>query len=800
MMIVVPVFNSKVKVGSRNSEVATDYEKNGGTLRIGLVAALPHNLNPLIYSLGTATTLQIFNNMFSGLTRFNETGMVIPDLAENWEISADGCNYTFHLFQNVTWHDGFRFNASDVAYTYDQILHNPEVIDTWSEYTQACNVSSVEILDEFTVLINLANPNSALLGVVGWVPIIPKHLYDGTDLATNPYNDNPVGTGPFKFNSWNSGINLTLVANEMYHRGRPYLDKVILIHYNNGTALTEALMNNTIDMIPYFVDPNEIDQLRQLIGISVLNLETPSFQCVVFNYSNPILGDVKVREALSCAINRSEICEDVYLGHSNPVNGPVPPALSYWINPNLPDIVYNKSSAEQLLDEAGYPRNSETGLRFNLTLMITPANANCQWLRQACEKISDYWQDVGVNATMQVGWGTRWDGLFIDWAYAYSDLDDLRGLFHTNGICNYGYSNATVDNLFDQGILTFNLTLRKQIYDELQTLLSDDVPCISLWHNNDQATYNNDFHGFMNCAFMAMTSSVLEKVWYDPTLSGEGKCPYRVCFTDSEGRRTGYHDGFVYEDIPDSAYSGLDSDPQVVKIREPSGVYTVELSGTENAPYKFEFTNIAMDYKNVRIPEGYIHENEKIAYIVKVFEDGSMKVYDYDKYSEHDVAVRSMTSSKTVVCRDCKMNLNVSVFNWGTFTENFNVTLYANSTAINQTQMTMASGDSSTITFTWNTSGLAYGNYTVSAYAWPVTSETDTSDNTLAGSVIKVTIPGDVDGSFAVDLGDLVLLAKAYNSVPGQAKWNPNADIDGSGQVDLGDLVALAQHYNQHYP
>jgi hypothetical protein len=108
----------------------------------------------------------------------------------------------------------------------------------------------------------------------------------------------------------------------------------------------------------------------------------------------------------------------------------------------------------------------------------------------------------------------------------------------------------------------------------------------------------------------------------------KGRCPYRVCFIDSEGRRTGYYDGTACEDIPDSTYSGVDSDPQVVKVREPAGVYTVELVGTENASYKFEFANIALDYKDVWIPEGFIHENETITYIVKVYGDGSIKVYD----------------------------------------------------------------------------------------------------------------------------------------------------------------------------
>jgi hypothetical protein len=101
---------------------------------------------------------------------------------------------------------------------------------------------------------------------------------------------------------------------------------------------------------------------------------------------------------------------------------------------------------------------------------------------------------------------------------------------------------------------------------------------------------------------------------------------------------------------------------------------------------------------------------------------------------------------------------------------------------------------------TWNTSGFAVSNYVLGAYAAPVPGETDTSDNTLISGVVCVTISGDINGDFKVSLSDLVLLANAYCSIPGDAKWNPNADINGNGVVDLADLVLMANHYGQHYP
>ncbi|MGD0979308.1 MAG: dockerin type I domain-containing protein [Candidatus Bathyarchaeia archaeon] len=115
-------------------------------------------------------------------------------------------------------------------------------------------------------------------------------------------------------------------------------------------------------------------------------------------------------------------------------------------------------------------------------------------------------------------------------------------------------------------------------------------------------------------------------------------------------------------------------------------------------------------------------------------------------------------------------------------------------------QVSLNATDQTTLTFTWNTTDFAYGNYTISAYAQPVPGETDTANNNFTGGVVTVTIPGDLNGDFKVNHVDLIMLADAYGSKPGDAKWNTNADLNGNSRVDLADLVALATHYGQHYP
>src|SRR5271157_993584 len=178
----------------------------------------------------------------------------------------------------------------------------------------------------------------------------------------------------------------------------------------------------------------------------------------------------------------------------------------------------------------------------------------------------------------------------------------------------------------------------------------------------------------------------------------------------------------------------------------------------------------------------------------------------------HDIAVTNVTTSKTgctpmpTVGQNLTATVNVTVANHGTFDEsNITVTEYAApsmppSFPIGQFNVSLTAGSSMNLTLRWNTTGLSYGNYTISATATPVPGETNTSDNTLSDGQVLVTIPGDINGDFKVNLQDLVLLANAYGSVPGVPKWTPNADLNGNGAVDLADLVIMANHYNQHYP
>jgi parallel beta-helix repeat protein len=165
------------------------------------------------------------------------------------------------------------------------------------------------------------------------------------------------------------------------------------------------------------------------------------------------------------------------------------------------------------------------------------------------------------------------------------------------------------------------------------------------------------------------------------------------------------------------------------------------------------------------------------------------------------IGIINITTFKTIVCQGYSLDITIKILNYGIKTETFNLTAYANAITIQTiTNIVIPSGNSTTVTFAWNTNGFAKGNYTIWAYAWPVPGETGTGDNTFIDGIVKVTISGDVDGNGAVQLADIVTVAKAYGSKPGDSRWNPNADIDNNGIVSLVDLVIVAKNYGKTDP
>jgi len=164
---------------------------------------------------------------------------------------------------------------------------------------------------------------------------------------------------------------------------------------------------------------------------------------------------------------------------------------------------------------------------------------------------------------------------------------------------------------------------------------------------------------------------------------------------------------------------------------------------------------------------------------------------------EYDVGILDVTPVKTVVCQGYDLPLNVTVTNYGAYTESFNVTFCANTTIMGTTELTLTNGSSITVAFTWNTTGFARGCYTVWAQVDPISGETNTADNTYTGEIVTIAMQGDVNADDIVDIFDITTVALAFNSIPGDSNWNPVADINSDGIVDIFDIVVVAIHFGE---
>jgi hypothetical protein len=170
-------------------------------------------------------------------------------------------------------------------------------------------------------------------------------------------------------------------------------------------------------------------------------------------------------------------------------------------------------------------------------------------------------------------------------------------------------------------------------------------------------------------------------------------------------------------------------------------------------------------------------------------------------YRGHEIAVTEVQQAKTILGQGYHMFIAARVKNYGTFNETFNTTVYVNTTIIQTQTATLISGKSARLSFLWDSTGFAKGNYTMSAYAWPVSGETDTADNTLKATVqIEITIPGDVDGNHVVNILDVVKMTSIYASKQGDPQFNSNCDIDNDGQITILDVIICTDRYGQKYP
>jgi len=471
---------------------------------------------------GTFLFQQVGHQFFNTLVANDfVTGAWKPELAEKWEVSSDGMTLKFSLIKNATWHDGKPFTSADVKYSYEKV--NPVYNGFAAMFLKA--VQSIETPDAYTVVINMKTPWPAMFspiqgfGGVGW-SIVPKHLYDGTDLATNKYNNEPVGTGPWKYKEWVRGDHITLVKNEKYwKKGIPYLDQMIfkIIPSTSGRAL--AFEKGEVDLL-WAMTLSYADGVRleadikagKLPGKKVWLYPSQSGSCdvLIFNLqpNGPkFFKDLKVRKAIASAVDPKKISELVYFGTAIPQPGPVSPApaCKWYQDPDAKQPGFDLALANKLLDEAGYPKGPD-GTRFKFRITVDPVGYPTHV--KAGEVMRDTLKEVGIDLSIVSLDTPAWhDAVFKRWDFdtfvfpMSTGPDPLliiryytgKGIEPVSWSNAGGYNNSKVNELFYASEIEMNRAKRADLVKQATRLLVEDQAAVWLVTRQYVNALNLDF-------------------------------------------------------------------------------------------------------------------------------------------------------------------------------------------------------------------------------------------------------------------------------------------------------------------
>ncbi|MEJ8851288.1 ABC transporter substrate-binding protein [Variovorax rhizosphaerae] len=449
----------------------------------------------------------VASNIYEGLLRYDEKVNPMPALAASWASNKEGTVYTFKLKPGVTWHDGKPFTSADVVFSADVFLRKTHA----RLRNNLAAVESIKAIDPLTVEFKLKYAFAPFIYIfdAAAMPMVPKHIYEGTEFATNPANATPIGTGPFKFKEWVKGSFIHLVANDKYHvKDQPLVDSVYFHIIPDAGARAAAFESGKIDLVPGgAVEYFDVQRLAKLPGCAVTlkgwEFFAPQSWLWVNNRKAP-MNSIKFRQALMHAIDRDALCKVAWQGFAKPATGPFNSNIKFANSADVAKYPRNLDTAKKLLAEAGYKGE---------TIRLLPLPYGETWSRTA-EMVRQHLTQAGIKietaATDVAGWNQKlgdWDfDLAFTFGYQYGDpAIGVARNFTSSNIAKGspfnnvgGYSNPKADALWDSGAKEIDTEKRKAIYLELQKLLVEEVPVAWLYEINFPTLYRTKVKNFIS--------------------------------------------------------------------------------------------------------------------------------------------------------------------------------------------------------------------------------------------------------------------------------------------------------------
>lgn len=450
-------------------------------LTLACAALAETSSNTLTYASGDYTRInpamdehgEINILIFNGLTAHDGDNQVVPCLAKSWDYDAATCTYTFHLEEGVKWHDGEAFTAEDVKFTIEAIMDPENGSENAPNYE---DVAEITVLDAHTVAFRLTAPNAAFLDYMT-MAILPKHLLEGEDMQSSSFFRSPVGTGPYRLESWDEGQAIVLARNEDYFKGPAKIERIIFKIVPDDNAQAMQMKTGELDLA--LLTPKDAENFANDDNYAVYRMETSDYRGILFNFWNPYWTENRdLIPAICCAIDRQAIVDAVILGHGVVAYGPL--QRNEYNYEDVEHYDYDPDRARAILEEAGctlnesgfYERDGqEIGFVISVgagdQVRVDIAQAAAQMLRQ-----------VGINCSVEIPEKVDWGGqmaYLIGWGSPFDADDHTYKVFGTDKGANYsGYSNALVDQYLIEARESDDPAVRAEAYANFQIELAND--------------------------------------------------------------------------------------------------------------------------------------------------------------------------------------------------------------------------------------------------------------------------------------------------------------------------------------
>jgi len=473
------------------------------------------NLNPFIGQ--SSITYEIFSLNYDYLVGSAPNGDPRPEIADSWTVSDDGLTWTFKIHPGIKWHDGQPLTAKDVAFTYNYVIDNKLSAFTWNTK----NMKDVVAVDDSTVVFHLSKPRADMLRT--GVLIVPEHIWSkvpGDKVETYQVKLPLIGSGPFQVTKDKPGSYTVLAANKDYFMGAPTIDEVIMEVYTNQDTLAMDIRSGAID-VAFELPAPQLKALQSAPGITARAMEKMYFDNLAMNaydnpnsLANPVLRDVKFRQAIVWAVDKQKIVDTCMGGYAEVGQSILVPGTDgAWTPTEAETFGFDLEKAQQMLEDAGYTDTNGDGVRedkqgkpIELRLWTRTESPPQQ---RAGKLMAGWFQSIGLKIKLSVLTdGGIYDGLYNYKGKTYApdfdmyiwgwpggiDPDGMLSCFTTDAIEQWNecsWSNAEYDALEEQQIKEMDWPTREEMVKRMQQIFYQEAPDVVLYYPKSLMAYNS---------------------------------------------------------------------------------------------------------------------------------------------------------------------------------------------------------------------------------------------------------------------------------------------------------------------